>query len=87
MLAGTAPVFWMRLASGDLPCPRREVRSRLLHLEENARANDRGVDLGPCADDAGILHQSLHVRLAKARHFRRVEPWKAAERPRACAAP
>src|SRR5260370_338117 len=57
----------------EAPDPGRELAPPLAQVQVEARAADRGLDLGLRAHNAGIGQQAAHIRLAEARHRVRVE--------------
>jgi hypothetical protein len=48
----------------------------LLHLQIDLRPADRGLNLGPGADDAGVQHEALDVLFIETGHLGRIEPGK-----------
>src|SRR5215217_7747918 len=50
-----------RYAIDERPDVRRERAGFFLHAEIGRRIADRGGDLGPVADDAGVCQQARHV--------------------------
>src|SRR5690606_31526591 len=68
-----APAVHDRLAADEAPDVSIEAAELLLHGEEAAGVRDRGLDLLPVADDAGIGEQPLDRAAVEARDARRVE--------------
>jgi len=67
------PVALDGLTSHEGPQPVRHVAALNLQVQPDTGALDGGVDLGPRADDAGIVQQALAVGLAVAGDLLRVE--------------
>ena len=74
---GISDCVFQWLTSGFPPVQPHRYASKLpqllLHLEEAFRVVDRGSDLGPVANDAGIGEQPRDIPRAEARHARGIE--------------
>ncbi len=66
------------LAADEAPEEVGEVLAPLAHVQIDAGAADRCVDLGGGADDGGVGEQARTVVLAEPRHDLRVEPGEGA---------
>jgi len=60
-------------SSRQFPDAGREILTGVAHLQKNAGASDRGVDLGARTDDAFIFQQPIDIALRETGNLRRIK--------------